>query len=319
MDIVEGPVPGRDTSYQYIEQLSEVREIEQGLPYRSFEDMSKRRNFDLEFKLLKKMTETQQHSGFLVPNGPEVQGHNRYSDIVPYTDTAVVLGDGGYVNASFVSRRQDLGQVIATQGPLPTTRERFWQMVWEQNATTVIMISALNEAGKAKCDQYFPSAVPLRVGPFTLVTEEERQEFPNMTLRWIRVEREGEEARTVQHYQSTAWPDHGSPDLDEEWPALMHLLDTIQQEREQSNTVVVHCSAGIGRTGTIIALHELVSSLHAQLARGSSNVRVSVFATVRRLREERWGMVQNRDQYSFIYKFLSRYIAEELSPGAFIE
>lgn len=319
MEVVEGPGVGRDTSYCFVEQLSEVREIEQGLPYRSFEDMSKRRNFDLEFKLLKKMTETQQHTSLLVPNSAEVQGHNRYSDIVPYLDTAVVLQDGAYVNASYVSRRQDLGQVIATQGPLPNTRERFWQMVWEQSATTIVMISALNEAGKAKCDQYFPASAPLRVGPFTIVTVEEQQEFPNMTFRSLRVEREGAAARTVQHYQCTAWPDHGSPDLDEEWPALMHLLDTLQQEREQGNTVVVHCSAGIGRTGTIIALHELVGSLHAQLARGSSNVRVSVFAVVRRLREERWGMVQNRDQYGFIYKFLSRYIAEELSPGAFIE
>lgn len=319
MEVIEGPAYGRDLSYRFVEQLSEVREIEQGIPYRSFEDLSKRRNLDLEFKLLKKMTETAQHSSRLVPNGPEMQGQNRYSDIVPYTDTAVVVSEGAYINASYVSRLIDQGQVIATQGPLPATRERFWLMIWEQNVTSIVMISALNEAGKAKCDQYFPTSSPLQVGSFSVVTVEERQEFDNLTLRRIAVEKQGAPVRNVLHYQFTGWPDHGSPDLEEEWPALMRLLDTLHEERSRGQSIVVHCSAGIGRTGTIIALHELVSSLHTQLSRSSGNIRVSVFATVRRLREERWGMVQNRDQYSFIYKFLSRYIAEELPlAGAFI-
>lgn len=321
--VVEGPAAGRDTSYQYVEDLPEVREIEQGLPYRSFDEQTKRRNLDLEFKLLKKMTETKHHSEWLVTNTSDLQGQNRYSDILPYRDTAVVLADGSYINASFVARRptEPLGKVIATQGPLPNTRERFWDMIWEQRVTAIIMISALNEAGKAKCDQYFPSSSRLVVGKFALTTVAERQEFPNLTLRQIKVERDGEADRLVQHWQSTAWPDHGSPDLDEEWPALEQLLDVIYEERIQEQNVVVHCSAGIGRTGTIIALHEITSGIKAQLERGASNVRISVFATVRRLREERWGMVQNRDQYTFIYKFVGKFIEEGVAEksGAFIE
>ncbi|KAJ7327165.1 hypothetical protein JRQ81_016924 [Phrynocephalus forsythii] len=246
----------------------------------------------------------------LVGQTKENRKKNRYKNILPYDTTRVPLGtEGGYINASFI--RMPVGSMeyvyIACQGPLPTTVADFWQMAWEQNCTVIAMMTQEVEGEKIKCQRYWPDAL----GKTTMVTERLRlslarlQQLKGFVIRIMELEDiQTGELRHISHLNFTAWPDHDTPSQPEDLLTFISYMRHIHK----SGPIITHCSAGIGRSGTLICIDVVLGLISQDLEFDISDV-------VRTMRLQRHGMVQTEDQYIFCYQVilyvLKRLQAEE--------
>lgn len=241
---------------------------------------------------------------------------NRYRDVLPYAYNRVILKSGasnGYINASWV--REAGMSYIACQGPLEETSESFWLMILEQEVSTVVMLTSLQEQGRNKCHGYFPqdvhSAVTFGSVQVTCVgIGEVLDGVIERDLEVIAVYHNGNRNLwSVKHYQLQAWPDHGVPDSPN---AVYGILDVLYRVSHQNSSsirpVVLHCSAGIGRTGVVIVLDILRSRLSQLLACQVSNannaeqenaISTHVVSIVKDIRKQRAGMVQTLPQLKF--------------------
>ncbi|XP_074279530.1 protein-tyrosine-phosphatase PTP1 [Silene latifolia] len=230
---------------------------------------------------------------------------NRYTDIIPFDETRVVLNSckdnrsssNGYINASFVkSPTENAPQFIATQGPLPNTFEDFWQMVLQCRCPAIVMLTRLVDNYKmVKCDDYFQTEDGPRVfGNISVVTKWKRTTESSLVLRQLEVTKAESEdpPLSVMHIQYEGWPDHGVP---RDTLAVREILKITFQL--PPGPIVVHCSAGIGRTGTYCTIHDAIQRILA----GDMSA-LDFFNTVDVFRSQRVGMVQTRDQYEFCYK-----------------
>ena len=316
--VIEGPARNRDLSYTYLQKFEALQEAEKGIPMNQFYPYMNIRDLELEFRLLKKITETKEHAQMLCENSPETMSENRYPDVLPYRDTIVRLVSGAYINADFVdgSTSDTESLFIVTQGPLPSTKTKFWDMVWEYDVALVVMSCLILESGQEKCEQYFPLEGSLSVGPYTIELRKAKEKHTGLIQRRFLVKKdEQEEVRTIDHIQITNWPDHESPDLDNDVESLNYLVYCMKKRTYPGRKIIVHCSAGCGRSGAIIGLYCMVTALES-LVKDEHSPRVSVFGTVRRLREQRWGMVQTKEQYMFMYKYMEYWITSYLSRRA---
>ncbi|XP_044034999.1 receptor-type tyrosine-protein phosphatase H-like isoform X2 [Siniperca chuatsi] len=232
---------------------------------------------------------------------PENKARNRFNNVLPYDWCRVKLttsnpGTSDYINASYMPGYNCNREYVATQGPLPSTVNDFWRMIWEQRVKGIVMVTNCTEGGRTKCERYWPAdSKPCLYEGLLVTTRSERQE-PNWTLRDFRVKhRNTSEERTVKHFHFTAWPDHGVPQGTE---VLIQFRGLVRQhiEREGAGApTVVHCSAGVGRTGTIIALDVLLQQLEKERA-------VDINAFVHKMRLSRPYMVQTESQYVFLHQ-----------------
>ncbi|NXL87748.1 PTPRM phosphatase, partial [Alectura lathami] len=227
------------------------------------------------------------------------EGKNRYKNIIPYDHCRVVLqtsGVGnGYINASYVDSYRSPRFFIAAQGPLPGTVVDFWQMVWQEKISIIVMLTGLVEQNKTKCEQYWPEQQQL-YGDFTVSLNSTRTTTSIVTRVFCLQKAGCSLPRAVEQFQYLQWPDHGVPRN----PAqLLCLVETVNKRVSEApaGPMLVHCSAGIGRTGTFIALDFLL-----KMAKAEGNV--DVFHCVQKLREQRVSMVQNKEQYAFLYEVL---------------
>ena len=321
---IEGPARNRDLSYAYLQKFDALQEAEKGIPMAQFYPYMKIRDLELEFRLLKKITETKDHAQLLCENSPETMSENRYPDVLPYRDTIVRLTSGSYINADFVdgSIGETENLFIVTQGPMSTTKVKFWDMIWECDVSLVVMGCQMFEAGQEKCEQYFPADAvdnSLKLGPYTIQLVKLQEKKPGLFLRKLLVKHD-DSARelTLYHLHATRWPDQGSPDLDTDIDSLNYLVYYMEKRTVPGQRILVHCSAGCGRSGAIVGLYCMVTALES-LVKEENNPRVSVFGTVRRLREQRWGMVQTKEQYSFLYHYMENWITSYLSRRSFDE
>ncbi|KAM4526088.1 receptor-type tyrosine-protein phosphatase H-like [Fundulus diaphanus] len=243
---------------------------------------------------------------------PENKVKNRFTNILPYDWSRVKLNTSSpndvldYINANYIPGYSSSREYIASQGPLPSTVSDFWRMVWEQKVKRIVMVTNCTESGRTKCEQYWPDdSKPCRYGELMISkTSEDRQ--PNWTLREFRVKHTSDsEERTVKHFHFTSWPDHGVPQGTE---VLIHFRGLVRNHIESEGSkapTVVHCSAGVGRTGTIIALDVLLQQLEQERAVGISNF-------VYKMRQHRSHMVQTESQYVFLHQC----IMDSLQPPA---
>ncbi|KAK0153624.1 Tyrosine-protein phosphatase non-receptor type 1 [Merluccius polli] len=187
---------------------------------------------------------------------PENKCRNRYRDVSPFDHSRILLqlGENDYINASLISMEEAQRNYILTQGPLPNTCGHFWEMVWEQRTRGVVMLNRVIEKGSIKCAQYWPHReerdaifedTNFRV---TLVSEDVKAYY---TVRQLELENLlTQETREILHFHYTTWPDFGVP----ESPAsFLHFLFKVRESgclHPDQGPVVVHCSAGIGRSGT---------------------------------------------------------------------
>ncbi|XP_068096179.1 receptor-type tyrosine-protein phosphatase C isoform X2 [Hyperolius riggenbachi] len=234
------------------------------------------------------------------------QPKNRYIDILPYDDNRVVLseihGETGsdYINASYINGFKEPRKYIAAQGPKEETMNDFWRMIWEQKSTIIVMVTRCEEGNRNKCAQYWPSEdeESVEYGDIMVKCTEEKF-FPDYITRKLHISHKREKAeRDVTHIQFTVWPDHGVPDDPNLLLKLRRRVNAFNNFF--SGPIIVHCSAGVGRTGTYISIDAMLEGLEAE-------GRVDVYGYVVQLRRQRCLMVQVESQYIFIHKSLVEY------------
>ncbi|XP_061524236.1 receptor-type tyrosine-protein phosphatase beta isoform X2 [Phycodurus eques] len=232
---------------------------------------------------------------------PENRGKNRYNNILPYDSTRVKLSCADdescsdYINASFIPGHNFRREYVATQGPLPATKDDFWRMLWEHGVRAVVMVTQCVEKGRVKCDQYWPSHKEALYYGELAVQMMSESVLPEWTVREFRISSESGGPRVIRHFHFTVWPDHGVPDTTR---SLVQFVRTVRDFVDRSagaGPAVVHCSAGVGRTGTFIALDRLLQQLDAKGI-------VDVYGCVFDLRLHRQHMVQTECQYAFLHQ-----------------
>ncbi|XP_068195895.1 receptor-type tyrosine-protein phosphatase F-like isoform X6 [Antennarius striatus] len=226
---------------------------------------------------------------------------NRYANVIAYDHSRVVLTSvdavpgSDYVNANYIDGYRKQNAYIATQGPLPETLSDFWRMVWEQRSSTIIMMTRLEEKSRVKCDQYWPSRGTETYGMIQ-VTMLDTVELATYSVRTFALYKNGSsEKREVRQFQFMAWPDHGVPEYPT--PILAFLRRVKACNPPDAGPMVVHCSAGVGRTGCFIVID-------AMLERMKHEKSVDIYGHVTCMRAQRNYMVQTEDQYIFIHEAL---------------
>ena len=272
----------------------------------------------------------------ITPPSEDAQRKNRYRDVVCLDDTRVRLrwdgaqptdGKSDYINASCVRGASGKLEYIAAQAPLPFTLDDFWEMCWEHDVRVVLMLTPFEERKRKKAEPYFPLATAdpeMRMGDFSVRCSVAQEVEDGLVLRRlsVRLGRTGEE-RTVVHVHFTAWPDFGCVS---DFGGLLRLLDTVDDALVKGfkeppvppkAPLIVHCSAGIGRSGTYIAIDILRKQLlNARRLDDTAVHHVDVPSVVTALRNQRPGMVMTPAQYEMVYDVLAFWLSANAAPDA---
>uniref|UniRef100_A0AAR2J468 protein-tyrosine-phosphatase n=1 Tax=Pygocentrus nattereri TaxID=42514 RepID=A0AAR2J468_PYGNA len=235
---------------------------------------------------------------------------NRYKDVLPYDITRVVLQaeEDNYINASHV-KTEPAGAVLqymAAQGPLPHTCTHFWRSVWEQGVTVIIMLTTLTERGRTKCHQYWPHPPEVKDYDYLQVCcHSEECNLAYVTRELTLKNTQLGQKRSITHLQYVAWPDHGVP---EESSDFLDFVQTVRSKRRDTEPLMVHCSAGIGRTGVLITMETALILMESAKP-------VYPLEIVTSLREQRAMMVQTSCQFSFVCEAILRVYRERFKPS----
>ncbi|KAK3787252.1 hypothetical protein RRG08_055974 [Elysia crispata] len=224
---------------------------------------------------------------------------NRYGNIIAYDHTRVLLDPEGedttddYINANYIDGYKKQRVYIAAQGPSTSTLGDIWRMAWKENSKTIIMLTNVTESGKKKCEVYWPETGSEQYGNIT-VQLLETDVLPDFTIRTFLMSKGGQ-SKYIKQFHYTTWPDHGVP-------RFGHSLLLFRQKIRaydplDMGTLIIHCSAGVGRTGTYI-------SVDTQLEMAKSEGLIDVFNFVHHMRSQRVNMVQTLEQYVFVYDCL---------------
>ena len=262
--------------------------------------------------------------------------HNRYLDILPTPSTRVPLplkeGVPGsdYVNANYVRGADGNPQAfIAAMGPLPGSVNNFWRMIWQEKPSSIVMITGLVEKGRTKCERYWPAVADgktmLSFGEIRVVStsSEIRPGYVKSTLKITGIDSSSgkRKSHTMLHFWYNTWPDHGVPRKKEnplhtdDVLAMLEEVNSYASQQEKSKKlltpVLVHCSAGIGRTGTYIAIDHEIKMLE-------STGEATPLSIVASLREDRPAMVQHPMQFKFVHEAAVRHCEIKKKPFTII-
>ncbi|KYO22132.1 receptor-type tyrosine-protein phosphatase eta isoform A [Alligator mississippiensis] len=228
----------------------------------------------------------------------ENRGKNRYNNVLPYDISRVKLSaqshpTDDYINANYMPGYNLRKEFIAAQGPLPNTLEDFWRMIWEKNIYAIVMLTKCIEQGRTKCEQYWADKQPMSYGDIT-VTMTSEIVLAEWTIRDFTIEDNNEtDSHCVRQFHFTAWPDHGVPETTELLISFRHLVEEYTRQNPPESPTLVHCSAGVGRTGTFIAIDRLIQQIEMENT-------ADVYGVVYDLRMHRPLMVQTEEQYVFL-------------------
>ncbi|XP_017266898.1 tyrosine-protein phosphatase non-receptor type 11b isoform X1 [Kryptolebias marmoratus] len=249
---------------------------------------------------------------------PENKSKNRYKNILPFDTTRVIIKDPevpgtDYINANYIRNMNEDGRhveeskvFIATQGCLQNTVTDFWKMVYQENAHVIVMTTKEMERGRNKCVRYWPDLHSTKEFEKVLVRNVEERPAQDYILRKLEVTRldRKEPLRYIWHFQYLSWPDHGVPNEPGGVLWFLEEVNRTQSTIKDTGPIVVHCSAGIGRTGTIIVIDILIDIISRQ----GLDCDIDIPKTIQMVRQQRSGMVQTEAQYKFIYMAVQQYI-----------
>eukprot|EP01119_Soliformovum_irregulare_P008172 TRINITY_DN2114_c0_g1_i1.p1 TRINITY_DN2114_c0_g1~~TRINITY_DN2114_c0_g1_i1.p1 ORF type:complete len:337 (+),score=42.51 TRINITY_DN2114_c0_g1_i1:117-1127(+) len=252
---------------------------------------------------------------FMIAQKDSNREKNRYYNILPFDKTRVHLQategveDSDYINANFVNGLNGEDMYICCQAPLDNTFVDFFRMVWETDASIIVMLTRFIEGGKLKASDYLPplNEDPMKHGDFYIQTlTQEPKDDGAYIVRKITLRKSGVE-RTITQFHFVAWPDHGVPE------DASHLLNMMSEQntlfnQDRSHPVVVHCSAGIGRTGTYVIVSNVLEQAQNAIAENRPPPPFNLMKVVHELRGMRSGMVNHYDQYFFCYKTILTYV-----------
>lgn len=271
--------------------------------------------FEAEFQSLKELTERLKHDPeYACTEGQKEVNRkkNRYKDILPYDLSRVILSEypgvpgSDYINANLIKGASGSRAYIASQGPLPTTVMDFWRMIWECEVQVIIMACNEKESGKYKCERYWPNeGEKKQYGNITVELVKWKQVCPDFLLRTLRA-RCGTEERTLCQFHYWSWPDHGVP------TSVGPIVDLVRLVRDcqasEALPVLVHCSAGCGRTGTICAIDYVWGLMRV----GKLSDSFSLYQIIREMRLQRIAMVQTKEQYVLVHRVVAALFEQQL-------
>ncbi|XP_052213906.1 tyrosine-protein phosphatase 99A-like isoform X2 [Dreissena polymorpha] len=242
---------------------------------------------------------------------PENKCKNRYVNISAYDHSRVVLQpvpgrpkSSDYINANFIDGYNKPRAYIATQGPLPNTFADFWRMIWEQNTIVIVMITNLVERGRPKCDMYWPNEGQETYGS-VVVKHLNTISRSHYTVRLFSLKSNKNKKskqvseRIVHQYHYTEWPDHGVPEFT--LPVLKFIQKSSGDNPPGAGPIVIHCSAGVGRTGTYILIDSMIHKI-------KDTQTINVPAFLLHIRNQRKSLVQTEEQYILIHEAIAEYI-----------
>ncbi|KAK3551832.1 hypothetical protein QTP70_028997 [Hemibagrus guttatus] len=251
---------------------------------------------------------------------PENKSKNRYKNILPFDETRVCLQDGDpnvvgsdYINANYVQNKMCEScppkVYIACQGCLATTVNDFWQMVWQEETRVIVMTTKEVEKGRNKCVPYWPSSDETKEFGNYIVTSLSERDAGDYKVRVMEVQtiNRSEMPREIWHFQYLSWPDHGVPEQPDKVLGFLSQVNSKQLEFSSVGPMIVHCSAGIGRTGTIIVIDMLIETIDNK----GVDCDIDIQKCIQMVREQRSGMVQTEAQYRFIYLAMLKYIESQ--------
>lgn len=237
---------------------------------------------------------------------PEAVLRNRWQCVLPYAYNRIHLRglSCSYINASPVSLgdADHKEKYIACQGPLDSTASHMWRMAWQQDVSVIVMLTQPVENGIDKCFQYYPKddSDVFDADEFKVTLVDKKTHDSKTDVRMLQISH-GDEQRTIYHFLFKAWPDHGVPH-GSDLAGLFSVMELSRAKNTSQNARIVHCSAGVGRTGTFIALEYLMGEMDRGAFDGQCDMD-AVFETVNTIREQRMLMV-NEQQLALIYQVL---------------
>ncbi|XP_076826742.1 tyrosine-protein phosphatase non-receptor type 6 [Brachyhypopomus gauderio] len=297
-----------------------VKLLDQKAPSQNEEGVEKlKAGFWEEFDALQKLdskTKKSRDEGMR----PENKSKNRYKNILPFDETRVSLQGGDpfrvgsdYINANYVKNKLcEIGPqkvYIACQGCLATTVNDFWQMVWQEESHVIVMTTREVEKGRNKCVPYWPDpGASKEFGRYMVMSHNERDasDYKVRALEIIPVDKSAP-SREIWQYQYLSWPDHGVPAEPGGVLSFLTQVNNKQQEFPHAGPMVIHCSAGIGRTGTIVVIDMLIETINIK----GVDCDIDIQKCIQMVREQRSGMVQTEAQYRFIYLAVKQHIESE--------
>lgn len=295
------------------------------IPFNDFVSRIDELHNDSDFRFSSEYTLLQEMSPKFPQTVAEMESNrikNRYCNILPYDHSRVKLIPlddddecSDYINANYMPGFSSKREFIAAQGPMKSTIEDFWRMLWEQQVTTVVMVTNLQENGREKCAEYWPSErEPIFYGDIQVQMISESQ-LNYYIIRILEVKM-GERKRMLKHLHFIAWPDFGCPEntavlLDFVTGVRSHMSNPSSQN-SGSGPILVHCSAGVGRTGTFILVDRLLQHIRS---RGM----IDIFGVVLEMRHYRCNMIQTEAQYVFAYECIKQAIQRQLESNCIEE
>ena len=295
----------KDLSYNNLQNEinNHIKSIERKKGNKNFSYNDYKEEFDI---LERNIDDDEEHYKALEEGVPKLC---RYSDIKTYKHNNLEINTKHkYINASPININGKM-LFISTQGPKPNTIEDFWTMVDQYNSNLIIMLCDLEEAGREKCSIYWDANDTIK--NFSINFSENKTDFDKIVEREIKLKNNStNNEKTVIQIHYKGWPDYGAPTIDDGYKNFLFMIKRVD-ELKGDTPIVVHCSAGVGRTGTFISIYLLYNEIMAQIENENlEKIDFSVFNIVRKLKEMRLYMVQSIDQYKFIYEFIDCLLRE---------